>query len=325
MASRLGAMFGTDGAGTFLGLPACDLDDGIPAGTAAVLMGADTATPYASVGAYCAGGAAAIRAGAADFAANRDHLNVDLGGPTVPRHGAVVDAGDLAIDVEDAEAARRTVREAVARCLGAGAVPIVLGGDDSLPIPVLEGFGAAGRRVSVVQIDAHLDWRDEVGGERLGLSSPMRRASEMAHVSGLVQIGQRGIGSARPGDMADAEAAGAVIVPMRAVVRGGAQGALGTLPEDTGIVLCFDWDAMDPAVMPAVIARMPGGMDFWTAVGLIEAVAATGRLAGVVFAEFMAERDIDGLGARLAAQVVTTAVGLVARAADGVYQAPAIR
>ena len=56
----------------------------------------------------------------------------------------------------------------------------------------------AGRQVVILQIDAHIDWRDEVGGEHWGLSSNMRRASEMAHVTGIVQVGQRGIGSARP-------------------------------------------------------------------------------------------------------------------------------
>jgi agmatinase len=33
--------------------------------------------------------------------------------------------------------------------------------------------------LTVIQVDAHLDWRDEVRGERFGWSSPMRRASEM--------------------------------------------------------------------------------------------------------------------------------------------------
>jgi arginase family enzyme len=82
--------------------------------------------------------------------------------------------------------------------LDRGAVPFLLGGDDSLPIPMLEAFGAhRGKRLTILQIDAHIDWRDEVGGERLGLSSTMRRASEMGHVERIIQVGQRGIGSAR--------------------------------------------------------------------------------------------------------------------------------
>jgi agmatinase len=51
----------------------------------------------------------------------------------------------------------------------------VLGGDHSIPIPLMRAYAGAGERC-VVQIDAHLNWRDEVNGVHQGLSSPMRRA-----------------------------------------------------------------------------------------------------------------------------------------------------
>ena len=40
------------------------------------------------------------------------------------------------------------------------------------------------------QIDQHIDWRDEVNGVREGLSSPIRRASEMDHIGEIFQIGR---------------------------------------------------------------------------------------------------------------------------------------
>jgi hypothetical protein len=49
--ASLGDMYGAAGGGTCLGLPAWD---GRP-GPRAVVLGADTATPYPSVGPYCAG------------------------------------------------------------------------------------------------------------------------------------------------------------------------------------------------------------------------------------------------------------------------------
>ena len=49
----------------------------------------------------------------------------------------------------------------------------------------------------VLQLDAHIDWRDEVKGVRDGYSSTMRRASEMPWVKGIIQVGARGVGSAR--------------------------------------------------------------------------------------------------------------------------------
>jgi agmatinase len=68
-----------------------------------------------------------------------------------------------------------------------------------------------------MQIDVHMDLRDEVGGVRDGYSSPMRRASEMPWVERIVHVATRGLGSARPRDVEDTLAAGNLIVTAREV------------------------------------------------------------------------------------------------------------
>ena len=219
--ATLGAMFGAPPGRveTFLGLARWE---GQP--VRAVVLGADCATPYASAGAYCAGGPAAIRAASGDYAANLAHVNFDLG-----RVGfdpaSVADGGDVPTDPADAGGNRGRIGAAVARVLEAGAVPVVLGGDDSLPVPMLGAWAERGP-VTILQIDAHIDWRDEVQGEPWGLSSTMRRASEMGHVERIVQVGQRGIGSARPGDLEDARAWGVEFVSGAEVAREGIGRAL---------------------------------------------------------------------------------------------------
>src|SRR3989304_798953 len=75
----IGAMFGAGKADTFFGLPKCTEPQGF-AGSA-VIVGALSATPYPSVGAYCAGGPAAIRAAVGASAANLGHVEFDTGGP----------------------------------------------------------------------------------------------------------------------------------------------------------------------------------------------------------------------------------------------------
>jgi agmatinase len=304
--ATLGEMFGAGRVETFLGLPRWD---GQP--VRAVVLGADCATPYVAAGAYCAGGPAAIRAASGDYAANLGHVNFDLG-----RVGfdpaAAADAGDVPVDPGDAAGNRARIGAAVARVLEARAVPVLLGGDDSLPIPMLGTWAGRGP-VTVLQIDAHIDWRDEVQGERWGLSSTMRRVAEMGHVGRIVQVGQRGIGSARPGDLADARARGVEFVPAAEVAREGIVRALSLVPEGAEVVVVLDCDALDPSVMPAVIARVPGGLGYWDVLGLLEGVAARARIAGLAVTEFMAPRDIDGQGAAVAAAIVTSALGLIAR------------
>ena len=104
-----------------------------------------------------------------------------FGEPLLPGGPAdACDLGDLPWS-EDSAANRDAIRAAVSAILDRGAVPVLLGGDDSIPIPMLQAFEGRGK-FTIVQIDAHIDWRDDVGGERWGLSSTMRRASEMAHI-----------------------------------------------------------------------------------------------------------------------------------------------
>jgi agmatinase len=307
----LGTMFGAGAADTFMGLPRCRDLSRLSAPIA--LIGADGCTPYPSVGFYCAGGPAAIRAAGAADAANLAHMNFDLGGPVFPGGVAAVDAGDLPQDEADPEGNRARIFGAVSQVLDRRAVPVLIGGDDSLPIPMLEAYGARGRSFTILQIDAHIDWRDEVGGERLGLSSTMRRASEMAHVEAIIQVGQRGIGSARLLDVADAEAWGVAFVPAGEVARDGIGRAIDLVTSGAEVIICLDLDALDPAIIPAVIGRTAGGLGYWQVLELIAGVAEKARIAGFDMVEFMPDRDVDGLGASVAAQLLVAVLGIIAR------------
>jgi agmatinase len=307
--ASLGEMFGAGGVATFMGLPRGDLS---ALAADVVILGADGCTPYATVGHYCTGGPAAIRAGAAAYAANLSHMNFDIGGP-VEGAARVVDAGDLTISATDAAGNRAVVAQAVGQVIDAGAVPVLIGGDDSLPIPMFQAFDARGREVFILQVDAHIDWRDEVQGERWGLSSTMRRASEMGCVKGIVQVGQRGIGSARMSDVADAEAWGVRFLSGREVAREGVGRAVDLIPAGADVVICFDCDALDPAIMPAVIGRTAGGLSYAQALDLIEGVAAKARIVAFDLVEFMPAQDIGGMGAMTAAQLLAATVGVIAR------------
>jgi agmatinase len=88
----------------------------------------------------------------------------------------------------------------------------------------MRGFDDGGP-LYVVQLDAHLDWRDEINGVRDGLSSPMRRASELPFVSGMAQIGIRGVGSARLAEVEAARAWGSAIISMTDLRRDGVAAA----------------------------------------------------------------------------------------------------
>jgi agmatinase len=308
----LGTLFGAAETQTFLGLPSADSLEALAAKIA--ILGVPCATPYPSVGPYCAAAPNAIRAAIASYAANLQHVDFDLGGPIFPGAVTAVDRGDLACSEADPAANRAAICEAVATVIGRGVVPIVIGGDDSVPIPVIEAFHDRGP-LTIVQIDAHIDWREEVAGERWGLSSTMRRAAEMPHIERIVQVGQRAIGSARPGDLADAKAWGAIFVPARAVAEQGIAPVLDAVPAGAQVLVTLDCDGLDPTIMPAVIAPAPGGLTYWQAIEILRGIAAKARLAAFDLVELVPERDVAGLGALTAARIIVNVLGLMARQA----------
>ncbi len=306
---RLETLFQSSSRGTFLD---CDsiTADAVPRGAVAVI-GVPGATPYASVGPYCASAPAAIRSASARYAANRTHYDFDLGRPLLPHERAMVDCGDIAFNATGFAANRARIESHIATILARGAKPLLLGGDDSVQIPALKAF-AAHCDITVVQIDAHIDWRDEVQGERLGLSSTMRRASESAGVKSIVQVGARGIGSARASDVADATAAGAHLIDMRQVRANGISHAAGFVTPGRPVVICLDVDGLDPSVIPAVIGRAPGGLGYGDVVELLHAVAARAPIIGFNIVEFVPENDIGDLGATAVCRLAMFGAGLLA-------------
>jgi agmatinase len=239
------------------------------------------------------------------------HHDFDIGRALTDGVDVVIaDCGDVpgGSMPSDGAANRQRAEAAVRTILARGAVPIVLGGDDSIPIPFFRAFEDRGP-LTVVQVDAHLDWRDEVYGERHGYSSPMRRASELDWVEGMVQVGLRGIGSARPSDVADAEAWGSRLVTARDVRANGIEAALAHLPQGGEFLVTIDCDGIDPADFPSVSVLAPGGVSYYDVVDLIRGVAAKGRIAGFDIVEFGPAHDpSSGIGATVCARLILTAI-----------------
>lgn len=310
MATTLGRMFGAGETDTFLGLPAAGPLSSLSAGDV-VILGAAGCTPYPSVGFYCAGAPRAIRAASAQYAANLAHVNFDLGAAVLPPGARVVDAGDIPTDEADGPGNRDRIRASIAAVLDRGALPVLIGGDDSVPLPMIRAFEGRGR-YTILQIDAHIDWRDEVEGEAEGLSSTMRRAAETGHIERIIQIGQRGIGSARPADLRAARDWGVEFIPAGEVARDGVWRAVDLIPAGAEVIICLDLDALDPAIMPAVIARTAGGLGYWQVLELIGAVAEKARIVAFDMVELMPGQDIDGIGALTAAQLLTAVTGILA-------------
>ena len=304
-------IFGGTGATTFMGLPAGSLEKVEPG---IAVLGVPVATPYAVTGPYAAGMPQAVRKAVSGYGTVLDSMDFDLGG-RIRADGkkAMLDYGDLPWDAKDFAANRARIRGTITAMLKAGATPVVIGGDDSVPIPIYQAFEGHGP-LDILLIDAHTDFRDEVNGETLGLSSTMRRASEMSHVGKLVMAGQRSIGSAKMADYEEALKRNVTIVTARKLHAEGLTAAIEAVPKGRKLWINLDVDGLDPSVMPAVIGPAPGGLSYWQVVELISAVAQRTKLAGFSMVEFVAEKDTSGLAALTLARILCNVLGILARA-----------
>lgn len=255
----------------------------------------------------------AVRQESLRFGKYLHHHDIDLGGPILAgKNIRVVDCGDVAMTPGDHAANSAVTTEAIRSIRRAGAVPIVLGGDHSIPIPVMRAYDDIDS-MCLVQFDAHLDYRDEVNGVKEGLSSSIRRASELDYVGNIVQIGLRGLGSARGEDVQDAMDRNNVFVTAAELYQRGLDNAVSKLPEAGSYYITFDMDVMDPSVAPGVNSPAFGGMDYWQATGLLWAVARRGRVVGFDMVEVAPRLDSRGLTSMLAARLTLNLIGAMAR------------
>lgn len=302
------------GFASFLGAPTAPDLGRLEADVA--ILGIPYGVPYKSdtytYAADSVGMARAVRQQANYGGGVLDHYDFDLGGTLFDgKDIRLVDCGDVPHDPLDVAGSSIRATLATKAILAAGAVPVMIGGDDSVPIPFFRGFEGRGP-ITLVQIDSHIDWRHEIGGITEGYSSTMRRASEMPWIARMVQIGQRGQGSARAGEVADARAYGSRIVTAREVHANGVPWVLEQI-EGQNFLITIDCDGLDPSVIPAVNAPNPGGLSFHQTVDILHGLARKGRIAGFDIVEMAPRLDASGLSALTASRIVMNMLGAIAR------------
>jgi agmatinase len=222
-----------------------------------------------------------------------EHYDFDIDGPLLQGRSNIrfVDCGDVIPDLNNPHNHLHKAELVIRKILRCGALPIVLGGDHGITNPILRAFDELRKPITVIQVDAHLDWRNEVNGVRDGLSSPIRRASELPFVKSIVQIGLRAQGSGRLEEYEAARRYGAELVTAYELHEIGMNAVLDRIPEGGNYYLTIDADGLDPSIMPAVDGPAPGGVSFIQARQLIHGLVKKGRVVGMDIVEIQPSKD----------------------------------
>jgi len=256
-----------------------------------------------------------LRSASEDTSYTRNHFDFDLGGPLLDdRPVRVVDCGNVTSDMSDHSEHYRRAESAARKILQSQTTLISIGGDHGVPIPVFRALDCVGETITLVHVDAHLDWRDEVNGERNGYSSPIRRAAEMDWFGPIVQIGMRGIGSARRGEVEAAKAYGCDIIDAYEMHEIGIKAVLDRIPDGGPYYLTIDADGIDPTIMPGVMAQTPGGLDWLQLRALVHGLVKKGRVLGMDLVEIAPSRDVNKITFDYAERLICNFIGASVRA-----------
>ncbi|MGQ7792024.1 agmatinase [Faunimonas sp. B44] len=210
------------------------------------------------------------------------------------------DCGDAPVNPLDLDDSLEKLRAFYAGVRAAGAVPLSVGGDHLISLPVLRGI-AAGGPLGLIQFDAHSDTYDSFfGTSRYNHGTPFRRAIEEGLVDPkrFVQIGLRGAIS-DAGNYDFAKAAG---VRMVFIEELRARGVADVMAEARAIVgeapayVTFDIDVLDPAYAPGTGTPEIGGVTTFEAQQLVRELRGV-QIAGADLVEVSPPFDAGGLTA----------------------------
>jgi len=296
---------------SFLGAPwiHCDTAEIRSHDAKAAILGVpfDQATVYRSGSSH---GPRGLRQASEQYLPYLGEFDIDLF-----REFNLVDCGDVPIIPGDAARSRSIIAEFVGRILDAGAFPILVGGDHSIPIPAMDAVSArVGGKVGYLHFDAHLDCQPDVAGERFTNWSGVSRAVERDNVDArnVAVVGIRGALNP-PEQFRFVKEHGITMFTMREIARRGIADvvteALDRVTDGTdAFYITWDTDVIDASAMPGTDGPEPGGLTSAEALRAIELVGARKPIT-MDIVELTPAYDPSGISTRLACYLIFNVLG----------------
>ena len=199
-------------------------------------------------------------------------------------HLRVIDAGDIDASPVNLQDAYRAIEDRIATIAAARAVPMVVGGDHSISLPVLRALARAHGPLGLVQFDSHIDTWDQDFGSPYFHGSPFWHAVREGAIDPrrFIQVGIRGPMYGENDFAFHREHA----VTVRDITQVKERGVASIAEEIRQVVtgpcyVTFDIDAVDPAFAPGTGTPEVGGLTSDEALRLVRGLAGASESAGV--------------------------------------------
>lgn len=186
----------------------------------------------------------------------------------------VADCGDIDIAPNSIEKSFELIEAGIARIVSR-ALPVSVGGDHSVSLPILRAVAKKHGPVGLIHFDAHPDTWDEYFGGKYFHGTPFRRAIEESLVDPkrMIQIGIRGP-LYGPEDFEFQQKHGIRWISIDEIRECGVRSVASEMREKAQgkTYVSFDIDCVDPAFAPATGTPEVGGLDSYEAVTLVRAL-----------------------------------------------------
>ncbi len=219
----------------------------------------------------------------------------------------IADIGDLAINTFSLAESLKIIKESYDAILAQQVIPVAMGGDHSITLPILRAIANRHGPVALVHVDAHADVNDEMFGEKETHGTVFRRAFE----EGLIvpdktfQIGIRGSGYAAS-DFTEAKGWGFRQFPAWELWQQNLTVIGSQIRKDIGehpVYITYDIDSLDPSFAPGTGTPEIAGLTTPQALQLIQALRGL-NVVGCDLVEVSPPYDPSGNTALTAANLL---------------------
>jgi guanidinobutyrase len=219
----------------------------------------------------------------------------------------VADLGDVPINTYSLPKSVDIITAYYQEVLDHGCIPLTLGGDHTIALPILRAMARKHGPVALVHVDAHADVNDDMFGERIAHGTPFRRAVEegLLACDKVTQIGLRGTGYAAD-DFDWPRRQGFTLVPAHAVWYQSLAPVMEQVRQRVGNTPCylsFDIDGIDPAYAGGTGTPEIGGLTVPQALEIIRGCRGL-NIVGADLVEVSPPYDPSGNTALLGANLL---------------------
>ncbi|MEW6380345.1 MAG: agmatinase [bacterium] len=216
---------------------------------------------------------------------------------------AFCDLGDLELPFGNTQRALDLINQAIDQVLNDHKVPITLGGEHLISLPVITAFRKHYPDLLVIHLDAHADLRDEYLGERLSHSTVMRRVLEMIGDSRLIQVGIR---SGCQEEFLIARRIGGEYKTHHKTSQADLE-IIERKIQAQPVYISLDLDVLDPSALPGTGTPEPGGLSFHQLMQVLSIFRAA-RVVGMDVVELLPYQTPHQVSSIVAAKIIREAL-----------------